>query len=107
MLTRNDEGQAAAEFYRKRIEWLDMLSTLSIITHAEFRVAFFIAMRMNGDDQASWWQVKNIAKMVGCSTRTVSDTTAKLEHAGLLIVHRPKRGGNRYYIRMPYQRHAQ
>lgn len=103
----NDDGQAAEDFYLKRTEWLDYLSTHSQITHAEFRVAYFIAKRMNGDDQSSWWQVKNIAKELGCSTHTVSAATMKLENLGLLIAVRPKRGGNEYFIRMPYQRHTQ
>ena len=102
-----DENQtnkpSAAAFYKMRAEWLNMLNTLSTVSHAEFRVAFFIAMRMNGKEQSSWWEVKEIAKQVGCSTNTVSDATMKLEKLGLMMVHRPKRGGNRYSIRMPFQ----
>jgi DNA-binding MarR family transcriptional regulator len=93
---------SAAAFYRTRANWLDYLNTLATVSHAEFRVAFFIAMRMNGKDQCSWWEVKEIAKQIGCSTNTVSDATMKLEQLGLMIVLRAKRGGNRYYIRMPY-----
>ncbi len=44
-----------------------------------------------------------IAKQIGCSTRTVSDAIANLEHENLLIVVRKKRGGNSYFIRMPYE----
>lgn len=93
---------SAAAFYKTRGDWLDLLSTSSNISHAEFRVAYFIARRMNGEDQCSWWEVKEIAKEVGCSTNTVSDATVKLENLGLLLVIRPKRGVNRYFLRMPY-----
>lgn len=89
-------------FYRMRTDWLDLISTMSAVSHAEFRVGFFIAMRMNGKDQCSWWEVKEIAKQIGCSTKTVSDATVRLENLGLLVVMRPKRGGNRYFLRMPY-----
>lgn len=104
MSKKNDDGQAAAAFYEKRRLWLDYLSTNHQITHADFRVAYFISKRMNGDDQSSWWHVKTIAKELGCSTHTVSAATMKLEDMGLLIALRPARGGNEYFIRMPYER---
>lgn len=103
MLKRNDQGQAAAAFYVKRAKWLDYLSTHSEIGHTEFRVAYFMARHMNGEDQCMWWQVKAIAKEVGCSPTVVSAATIKFEDLGLMIVTRPKRGVNRYYIRMPYE----
>lgn len=104
MDARNDTGQAAREFFQKRTEWIDYLMTNRKIGHVEFRIACFIAKRMNGDDQACWWSVKAIAKELGVSTKSVSATTAKLESLDLLICHRPKRGGNCYYLRMPYTR---
>ncbi|RVH87767.1 hypothetical protein CN204_04350 [Sinorhizobium meliloti] len=106
MRNKNDTGQAAAEFYAKRGAWLDYLSTHSDVTHADFRVAYFIARRMNGDDQSMWWEVASMANEIGCSTKTVSVATARLQHLGLLIVVRKKRGGNRYFIRMPYEFNA-
>ena len=101
---KNDNGAAAAAFYEKRREWLDYLSTNHAVTHVEFRVAYFISKRMNGENQSSWWHVKTIAKEVGCSTHSVSSATMKLEEMGLLIAVRPARGGNEYFIRMPYER---
>jgi DNA-binding MarR family transcriptional regulator len=103
MTEKNDNGEAALAFYDKRRRWLDYLSTNHSITHVEFRVAYFISKRMNGDDQSSWWHVKTIAKQVGCSTHSVSAATMKLEDLGLLIAVRPARGGNEYFIRMPYE----
>lgn len=103
MLKKNDDGQAAAAFYEKRRLWLDYLSTNHQISHVEFRVAYFISQRMNGEDQSSWWSVKEIAKQVGCSTHSVSAATMKLEDLRLLIAVRPARGGNEYFIRMPYE----
>lgn len=103
MENRNDTGQAKAAFYRKRAEWLDALSTNLDVGHAEFRVAYFIARHSNGDDQSMWWEVKKIAKQIGCSPTTVSHATKNLEDLGFLIATRPARGVNRYYIRMPYE----
>lgn len=104
MSTDLPKPPAPARFYKMRMDWLDFLSTMSAVSHAEFRVAFFIAMRMNGRDQSSWWEVKQIAKQIGCSTNTVSDATTKLEQLGLMVVVRSKRAGNRYSIRMPDHR---
>lgn len=102
-MKKNDRGEAAAAFYEKRRQWLDYLSTHHAISHADFRVAYFISKRMNGDDQSSWWHVKTIAKELGCSTHTVSVATMKLENLGLLIALRPARGGNEYFIRLPFE----
>jgi hypothetical protein len=100
---QNDTGQAARQFYEKRRRWLDFLSTDSRVSHADFRVAYFIASRMNGDKQSSWWKVKAIAQQSGCSVRSVIYATANLEKLDLLIVVRPKRGINEYSIKMPYE----
>jgi DNA-binding MarR family transcriptional regulator len=85
MLQRNDNGEAAIAFYDKRRKWLAYVSENPAIGHASFRVAFFIAQRMNGDNQASWYSVRQMAKRLSMSTRTVSDAIMELEGEGLLI----------------------
>lgn len=85
MAIRNDNGDAATAFYDKRRKWLDHVSEHPGIGHASFRVAFFIAQRMNGNDQASWYSVRQMAKRLSMSTRTVSDAIMELEGEGLLV----------------------
>lgn len=85
MAIRNDNGESAAAFYDKRRKWIDYVSERPEIGHAAFRVAFFIAQRMNGDSQASWYSVRQIAARLSMSTRTVSDAIMELECEGLLI----------------------
>lgn len=85
MVLKNDNGEAAAAFYDKRRKWLNYVSEHSGIGHASFRVAFFIAQRMNGENQASWYSVRQIAERLSMSTRTVSDAIMELEGEGLLI----------------------
>lgn len=102
MTRKNDSGQAAEEFYKLRREWLGYLSTHSDVSHVTFRVAYFIANRMNGDNQSSWWSRHDIAKQIGASPRSVSDAIGSLEDIGVLIVVRSKGAVNEYHIRLPY-----
>lgn len=115
MLKRNDNGEAAAAFYDKRRKWLDWMNEHEEISHAAFRVGYFLARRMNGDNQCCWFSVPEIAKRLGSgavrddaghiakikhvSTRTVSDAIRELERAGALIVVRRKGKGSTYYLR--------
>ncbi|WP_376742481.1 helix-turn-helix domain-containing protein [Ensifer canadensis] len=107
--TRNNEEETgkAEAFYRKRKEWLDYLCERDDITHGAFRVGYFIARKINADDQRMWWSVKKIAVTIGVSTATVSSATAMLQDAGLLVCVRPARGINSYSIRMPYDPEGQ
>jgi DNA-binding MarR family transcriptional regulator len=85
MAIKNDNGEAAAAFYDKRRKWLDYVNTNPRIGHASFRVAFFIAQRMSGENQASWYSVRQIADRLSMSTHTVSAAIVQLEAEGLLI----------------------
>lgn len=85
MVIKNDNGEAAAAFYDKRRKWLEYVNENPRIGHASFRVAFFIAQRMNGTNQASWYSVRQIAKRLSMSTKTVSEAIQQLEGDGLLI----------------------
>jgi hypothetical protein len=117
-MTKNDDGEAAAAFYDKRRKWLDWISEHDEISHAAFRVGYFIARRMNGDNQCCWFSVPAIAKRLGSgavrddaghirkvkrvSTRTVSDAIIELELAGALIVVRKPGRESTYYLRAPF-----
>lgn len=107
-MSKNDEDRKMAEtFYRKRKEWLDYLCERDDITHGAFRVGYFIARKINADDQRMWWSVDKIARTIGVSTATVSSATALLQDEGLLVCVRPSRGVNSYSLRMPYDPEGQ
>lgn len=102
MLKRNDGGEAAAEFYDHRRRWAEFTSEHADVSHAAFRVGYWLAMRMNGDDQCCWYRVDDIAKRIGCSTKTVTEATAQLERLGLMIVIRRPGKGSTYHLRFPW-----
>jgi DNA-binding MarR family transcriptional regulator len=101
MLKRNDNGEAAAAFYDKRRKWRELLVEHPDVGHATFRVGYWLSMKMNGEDQCTWWSVKRIAEHLRVSTRTVSDATAELERLGLMLVVRESGKRNTYFIRSP------
>lgn len=103
MNDRTEKQKAADEFYRKRRQWIDYVCAHPDVNHADFRVAYFMARKINADDQTMWWSVERIASEMCVSTATVSSATARLQDAGLMIVIRPARGRNTYSIRMPYE----
>ena len=103
MAIRNDNGEAAAAFYDKRRKWLEYVSEHPQVGHASFRVGFFIAQRMNGNDQASWYSVRQIAKRLSMSTRTVSDAIMELEGEGLLTPIRRLGRRSSYLICLPFE----
>ena len=102
-MIKNDNGEAAAAFYDKRRKWLDYVCERPGIGHATFRVGFFIAMRMNGNDQASWYSVRQIAKRLSMSTHTVSHAVMELEREGLLIPVRTLGRRSSYLISLPFE----
>lgn len=103
MLNQNDNGEAAAAFYDKRRKWMDFICEMDRVSHATFRVGYWLARKMNGEDQCCWWSVGQIAKQVGVSTKTVTEATAELEALGLMLVVRKKGRGNTYFIRLPFE----
>jgi hypothetical protein len=94
--------EAEYEFLQKRDAWIDFVVSNPALGHATARVGVFIARRMNATDQKSWWGVETMAKEIGCSTKTVSAAISELEAANLLAVVRRKRGGNTYFLHLPY-----
>ena len=99
MQKRNDSGEAAAEFYDNRRKWAERVSENHDVSHAAFRIGYWLAMRMNGDDQCCWYSVGEIAKRIGCSTKTVTEATANLERLGFMIVIRRPGKGSTYHLR--------
>ncbi|QND42989.1 hypothetical protein HB770_21035 [Rhizobium leguminosarum bv. viciae] len=101
---KETDGLADAQenFYHMRMEWLDFVVSHPSVSHGDFRVAYFIARKINADDQKMWWRVSKIAKGLGVSTATVSAATMNLEHLHLMTIGRPSRGINSYAIRMPF-----
>lgn len=91
-----EKTPAEAKWYEEREKWIEYLSTHPDISHATFRVAYFIAKRSNYEYLGMFWSVADIAKQVGCSTKTVSDASAQLSKMGLLKVRQTK-GQNNFY----------
>lgn len=102
MLKRNDDGQAAAEFYDRRRMWAEYLSTHDGVSDRGFRVGFWLSRRMNGEDQCCWYTVPRIAKEMGWSERAVRYAISDLISANVLIVVPEKGKANRYYIHLPF-----
>lgn len=102
MLKRNDSGEAAAAFYDKRRKWLDYVCELDTLSDRAFRVGYWLAKRMNGDDQCCWFTQKQIAKRLRWSADKVIRAVAELEHEGVMVVIKDHRKPNIYYIRLPF-----
>ncbi len=103
MLKINDDGQSAAAFYDKRRKWLDFICEMDALSDRAFRVGYWLAKRMNGDDQSCWYGIKEIAKRLSMSEDKVLRAVAELEGEGVLIVVREHRKSNVYYIRLPFE----
>jgi predicted regulator of amino acid metabolism with ACT domain len=103
MVERDDDNDAAAAFYDKRRKWIDHLCERHDVKHATFRVGYWMAMRMNGKDQAMWWPIDRIAGHLGVDRKTVYSAIAELEGLRLMIVMRTMGKPSRYLIRLPYE----
>ncbi|MFP5078269.1 helix-turn-helix domain-containing protein [Rhizobium sp. YIM 134829] len=103
MLKKNDHGEAAAAFYDKRRRWLDYICTLDVLSDRAFRVGYWLAKRMNGNDQCCWYGIKQIAKSLSMSEATVMRAVAELENERVMIVSRQHRRTNSYSIRLPFE----
>lgn len=100
---RNDNGEAAAAFYEKRRKWLDYACALGSLSDRAFRVGYWLAKKMNGNNQCCWYTIKQISTHLGISHDTVIRATAELEDEGILVVVRSHRKPNVYYIRLPFE----
>jgi hypothetical protein len=94
----------ADSFYISRAIWTDYVHARRDFTHAEFRVAYFIASKINATDDCMWFSVKRIAKEAPASLATVEKTIAKLDHFRLIYIGKRKIGRqtlDTYSFRMP------
>lgn len=102
MLNRNDNGEAAAEFYDKRRKWAEYVLTRKDISDRAFRVGFWLSRRMNGDDQCCWYSVQGIADRMGKKSRYVRYAVSELRAANLLLVVEEPGKVNTYFLHAPF-----
>ena len=100
---QNSDDEAKAAFYEKRRKWLDYICTRCALSDRGFRVGYWLAKRMNGDDKRCWYTHKQIAKIMGMSHDKVLRAITELEDERVLVVVRDHRKANSYSIRMPYE----
>jgi len=100
---RNDNGEAAAAFYEKRRKWLDYTCELGGLSDRAFRVGYWLAKKMNGDNQCCWYTIKQISKQLGISPDTAIRAISELEDERVMVVVRSHRKPNVYYIRLPFE----
>ena len=103
MVERDEDTDAAADFYDRRRKWIEHISEHRGVKHATFRVGYWMAMRMNGKDQAMWWTIDRIADRLGVDRKTVYSAIAELESLRLMIVMRTMGKPSRYLIRLPHE----
>jgi hypothetical protein len=101
-MLKNDNGEAAAEFYDKRRLWAEYASTHPKVTDRAFRVGYWLSRRMNGEDRCCWYSVKRIAKELGRSPRYVQYAVAELRAANVIIVIEDKGKPNAYFLHAPF-----
>lgn len=102
MAKKNDDGQAAIEFYEQRRLWAEYVSTLDGLTDRGFRVGYWLSRRMNGDNQCCWYSKKRIAIEMGRSTRYVQRAISELKDANVMLVIEQKGRPNLFKIHAPF-----
>lgn len=102
MLQRNDNGEAALDFYDKRRRWRDYVSTHAKVPDRAFRVGFWLSQRMNGNDQCCWYSVARIAKEMSRSQRYVRYALAELRAANVMLIIEDKGKPNTYFLHAPF-----
>ena len=91
-------------FYIERAKWTDYVHERRDFSHADFRVAYFIASKINPDDDCMWYSVKSIAKGSRVSLATAEKAISKLDGFRLIYIGTRKIGRNTvntYSFRMP------
>lgn len=98
---QNDDDK---NWYTERGAWMDYVSERRDFTHAEFRVAYFIASKTNPAHGCMWYGMKSIAEGSMASLAVVKATIDKLDRCRLIIIGKRKVGRqtvNTYMWRMP------
>lgn len=91
-------------FYTERGAWMDYVAERRDFTHAEFRVAYYIASKTNPREGCMWHGMKTIAEGSMASLAVVKATIDKLDKCRLIIIGKRKIGRqtvNTYMWRMP------
>lgn len=91
-------------FYTQRGAWADYVCYRRDFSHAEFRVAYFIASKTNPRQGCMWYSMKSIAAGAGVSLAMVKATIDKLDKCRLIVIGKRKEGRqtvNTYMWRMP------
>lgn len=73
-------------YYENRSKWIEEMFGHTDISHADFKVLYFIARRSGFDNLGMYWSVPRIARKCRCSTHTVSAATARAAGLGFLRV---------------------
>lgn len=73
-------------YYEHRGKWIEAIFNRPDVTHADFRVLYFIAKRSGHEHRGCFWSVPMIADKCQCSTKSVSEATAKAGREGWLKV---------------------
>lgn len=102
MLKRNDNGEAAAEFFDKRRQWRSYLSTRADLSDRGFRVGYWLSDRMNGNDQCCWYTVGRVAHEMGKSKSYVNRAIAELRAKNVVLVIEEKGKPNTYFLHAPF-----
>lgn len=109
--TNPEENQGLAgktdnsdNFYIERAIWQDYILSRHDFSHVEFRVACFIASKINPVDDCMWYSVKRIAKETPASLASVEKAIKKLDDCRLIAIGKKKMGRqtvDTYSFRMP------
>lgn len=91
------EKTAAEAYYENRSKWIEAVFNDPDISHADFKVLYFIGKRSGFANRGMYWSVPRIADKCQCSTHTVSVATGKAAKKGWLkILQVP--GKENYYV---------
>lgn len=101
-MLKNDNGEAAAEFYDRRRQWAEYVSTHVAVSDRAFRVGYWLSRRMNGEDRCCWYSVARIAKELGRKPRYVRYALAELRAANVLLVIEEPGKPNTYFLHAPF-----
>lgn len=101
-MLKNDNGEAAAEFYDLRRLWAEYACKHAQVTDRAFRVGYWLSRRMNGNDRCCWYSIKRIAKEMGRSPRSVSRAVTELRAAGVMLVVEDPGKPSSYFLRAPF-----
>ncbi len=101
-MLKNDNGEAALEFYEKRTRWAEYASKHKTLPDRGFRVGYWLSRRMNGEDQCCWYSVPRIAAEMGRSERYVQYALRDLQAANLILIVAEKGKPNSYFLHAPF-----